>query len=63
MGGCAAGGAWGAWGGSVLVIERILRKRLPSGWVHMRVRLAEDLFPSCVGRDDGGADGLAAGAG
>ena len=29
MGGCAAGGVWGAWGGSVLVMERILRRRLP----------------------------------
>ena len=31
--------------------------------VHVRVRLAEDLFPCCVGRDGGGADGLAVGAG
>ena len=31
MGGCAAGGAWGALGGSVLVMERILRRRLPDG--------------------------------
>ena len=31
MGGCAADGAWGAWGGSVLVMERILRRRLPDG--------------------------------
>ena len=29
MGGCAADGALGAWGGSVLVMERILRRSRP----------------------------------